>query len=250
MSGALIGCLDWQTSRHIRAIARRLEARLQSLVAIYVCGSAVLGDFHPGRSDVDLVAVCVDRVGPASSRRLARMVRKACSRWAIGVDLSVMTTEAAAESSDPWYEFHLNTSVDVERHFGEEPLARWLHIYIANCRRYGATIVGPPATEVFAPVPRPRLLEVLLEQTQMESGWRQPHVRVLNACRTWRYLSENAFCSRSAGGRWALPRLPDGRLVSACLEQENDGAGPELDEGAVEMFRTGIADRVRQALEL
>jgi predicted nucleotidyltransferase len=60
------------TDQYLRAVDRTLPGRI---AGFYLVGSVALGDFQPGRSDVDFVAVVTQRLDPVELRLLNTMQR-------------------------------------------------------------------------------------------------------------------------------------------------------------------------------
>jgi Domain of unknown function (DUF4111) len=213
--------MDPMADAPIAAYLERLSARTagvlgDSLVGVYLHGSAVLGGFARQRSDLDLLVVAA---GPLDARAKGRLAAE-LSPEAMpcpaerGLELSVVTLAAAlAPAAEPRFGLHLASAgpggparvVDGRDRPGDPDLL----LHFAVCREHGRPLSGPPPPEVFAPVRRAWLLRGM----ERELAWAREHApaeyQVLNACRAWRFAEENVLCSKLDGGRWARDRLDD-----------------------------------------
>jgi hypothetical protein len=79
-------------------VVRQLAERLVDIgwvTDLLVAGSLATGDYVPGVSDLDLVALTVDPVGPARQETLASLHRELDQGAAQGLDLGCMYVDAA-----------------------------------------------------------------------------------------------------------------------------------------------------------
>ncbi|WP_414690685.1 nucleotidyltransferase domain-containing protein [Nocardioides sp.] len=93
----------------VERLTRSCEAVLDaSVVSVIVHGSLTLDDFQPGRSDLDLLLVVDDALSTPETESLVSVVRDADPGPAGGIDLTVVTREAAAAVADrPCLELHV-----------------------------------------------------------------------------------------------------------------------------------------------
>jgi hypothetical protein len=146
-----------EASRFAGALARAAAGALgDSVAAVILHGSLTLGDYLPGRSDVDLLAV-VDR--PLDGPRLDALTGAvAAARPPARVDLRVVTRQvAAAPTPAPPMEAYLEltpgSGVQVERrHPGERDLV----VEFSVCRAHGRRLVGAPPAGLIGEVPPAR----------------------------------------------------------------------------------------------
>lgn len=248
MSGRtpIIGHLDAAGDRYLRACVMVLQQVLgDELVGVYLYSSAVIGDYVPGRSDLDLVAVVRGPLAPASGADLAEQICEVPRPFPTrGLDLEVVTlASAASQAVRPPIELHVLSFGGYIRTAVDEPLGDpRLVMHFASCRDHGVALIGPPAIEVFAPVGT----EVFLTAVgrELEAHWMSPHYLLLNACRDWRFLEESVICSKVAGGQWARKWLADPWLVDAALCWQTRGFGPVLDAVVVDEFLRSTAERL------
>jgi hypothetical protein len=242
----LIGHLDAAGDRYVRACAAELQQALgDELVGVYLYSSAVIGDYVPGRSDLDLVAVVREPLPTATAAGLGTQMCAVQRPFPTrGLDLEVVTLDSAASQvGRPPIELKVLSVIGYVRTTAEEPLGDpRLVMHFACCRDHGVALVGPPAIEVFAAVSK----EVYVAELgrELEAHWMTPHYLVLNACRDWRFLEESVICSKVAGGEWARARLTDPWLVDAALCWQTRGFGPVMDAMLVDEFLRSIAHRL------
>ena len=79
--------------------------------------------------------------------------------------------------------------------------------HFAVTRAAGLVWEGPPADEVFAPVPREAVLESIL--ADVTDCGDDPLYHALNLCRTLAFVREDLILSKAEGARWAAERLPE-----------------------------------------
>lgn len=190
------------------------------LVGVYLHGSAVLGDFEPAASDVDILVVVQDHIRRNSLQVMVRILAEVVGCPGVGVEASVVEESAARRPSSPWpYLVHVNTST-------VEGKTRWcepgsgdsdLILHYALTRQAGWAAHGPPPTEVVGEIGR----RLLAAQLAAELRWAISHASesyaVLNACRALRWSTEGMLCSKTAGATWALLRRVEPALVRQAL---------------------------------
>ena len=170
-----------------------------------------------------------------------------------GLELSIVT-EASLKSvpERPRFELHVTTGsdakvVDGERHRGDSDLV----MHYAVCRERGVAVLGPPAAEVFPPVPRAMLLASFIE----EVAWGLEHApmryAVLNACRAWAFAEGAGLLSKVEGAEWALTRGPglqpgQADAIHAALAAQAGGEEPAKTIEALTLV-TAAVNALRQA---
>jgi streptomycin 3"-adenylyltransferase len=249
--------LDAQSAGYVDAVAARLAAILgRRLVGVWLHGSAVLGGFARARSDIDLLAVTTTGLTKAANRHIAAALSPpALPCPAVGLELSVVTRASAlAPVPAPPFELHLATGpgpharvVDGRDHPGDPDLL----LHFAVCGDHGHRIgTGPPTTTVFAPIPRPWLLDGLERELQWAKRHATWEYQVLNACRAWRFAEQGVWCSKLDGGRWAADRVEDPAVVELAIARQQAGPAAELpapDPGTVNALLQQTLQRLRHA---
>jgi predicted nucleotidyltransferase len=151
--------IDWiPPSQAVAAAIRDLQANIASvlgprLLALYLSGSAVLGDFDEGLSDIDLLAVTTSALPPDEVDAL-RTTHDTYDRdhppWVDRVEVIYVsaadlrdfrTARPAFPVISPGEPFHLR----------EELLADWAANWFL-IRRAGVPLAGPPAAELIPDV--------------------------------------------------------------------------------------------------
>ena len=208
-------------------------------VGVYLHGSAVLGGFHPDRSDLDVLVVCRRPLSPDQRAGLCRRLdRAALAVPAATLELSVVTAEACRHPvAAPPYELHVNTRDDrcADGTGRNDPD---LLLHFAMARQVGRLLgLGPAPRHCFAPVPRRLVLDGMALELRDAAGDERsaPEYLVLNACRNLAYQRTGRLRSKIAGGRWVMAHDPmlDHDVVAAALARQ-EGTVPDapLDRAA------------------
>jgi predicted nucleotidyltransferase len=245
---AVIGHLDPPATRYAHAVTAALAASLGSeLLGVYLYGSAIVGDYVPGRSDVDLIAVSRRPLTHEHARHTASAVAAVEPPYPTkGLDLHVAPVESVTTPAErPRFDVQIASWFAMERlaRPGDVGEAR-LNLHYVCCRQHGHNLLGPSARKLFVPRPRSVYLRQLREELYRFTS---PWYRVLNACRDWRYLEESEICSKLEGSRWATERLDDPSLVAAAVEWHRTDSGPPLDPAAVNAFVDHVAAMLARA---
>ncbi len=162
----------------VRALAPAAE-----LEAVFLVGSAALGAYEPGRSDVDVVAV--------TTRSLSLDERRVLVAAAESVPVPARKLELVVypRGSDRW-EINLNTSDgDAAEHVSFDPAeepAFWFVLDRAIAEQHSLPLVGPPWAELFEPVSR-EAIEVAIDEGAAFEGWSEANAALAGARgRAWR----------------------------------------------------------------
>jgi hypothetical protein len=235
-----------------RELASRLRALLgPELAGVYVGGSFALGDYFPGRSDLDVAAVCRASLAPDLKTEIGDALRhESLPCPARGLEFVLYPESSVREPVEgAGFELDLNTGPEMPFRLATDPgsvVRHWYVIDRAILRERGHALFGPSARELFAPLPRAVLLRALSESVRWhaEEGVARDDDAVLNACRAWRFAAEGAWSSKPAAGAWARSRLDDQELVSEALAaRHGDG---RLDRDRVDAL-LGRVERLLQS---
>ena len=234
---------------------RELVVRLRGvlgdeLLGVYAGGSLALGGFDLDLSDVDVAAVSAKRVGQATKEAIVEELRHEslpCPTRGLEFVLYAEPVLRTA-TTEPGFELNLNSGARMGFRADYEPgdERHWFAIDRSILTAHGKPLFGPPARELFAPVPRGPLLEVVAEAVE----WHRENQlvgsdAVLNACRSLRFAAEGVWSSKLAAGTWALERHEEPRLVAHALAaRQSREPLSALDVGR---FLEGVALRVREA---
>jgi predicted nucleotidyltransferase len=221
-----------EIERYAGAIADRLGSRV---TALYLQGSAVLGGYDPGVSDIDMVAVSPHGLMERDKQSLVDALRhEALPCPAAGLELVLYSErEVASPSRSPRFELNLNTGPRRPFHvaFGpglDEP--HWFVLDLAVTRAHGRALVGPPPDTLIAPIPRMCILAALIEALDWHDRRDAPSPnRVLNACRAWRFVAEGVWCAKAEGAAWARARTSHSAVIDEALALRMQNRFADLD---------------------
>ncbi|MBR4888783.1 MAG: DUF4111 domain-containing protein [Clostridia bacterium] len=203
----------------LKEIKRFSEEILGSnLVGLYVHGSLAFGCFTWQNSDIDYLAVVerplTQEEKTAYIAAVLELNKKAPPK---GIEMSVVLAEHCRNFVHPTpYELHFsnahlqraeeNTTAYCEAMHGLDPD---LAAHFTVTRAVGKAFFGPEPAEMFAPVPRETYLDsIRLDiENAAEDIFENPVYMILNLCRVWAVLRDDAVLSKEQGGRWALPLL-------------------------------------------
>jgi streptomycin 3"-adenylyltransferase len=260
--------VDPEVQSYLGRVVSTLRADLGGeLIGVYLHGSLAMGAFVPGRSDVDILAVCAAPLHRERRIGLGRALA-AIPTPPSGGDLEFsLVTEGSvrARSTVPSFEVHVNTHeepfvVDGSERPGDQDLV----IHFAMARARGRALVGPEPRELFPEPDRAWLIRAILSDIQWaeEEGaaaWEGHHepelasmaYQVLNAARSWRYLETGALGSKAEGAAWLEHRDPDPDtrvLLLAALAYQRGGAADRPDERTVKTFVERVEAMLRGAV--
>lgn len=239
------------------AYLAQLCARLRDVlegetVGVYAGGSWALGDYLPGRSDLDVAAV-VNRALSAESKGavVSSLRHEALPCPARRLELVVYRLDTARSGSGASeFELNLNTGRGMTTLAQSKGVAgaegsHWFAIDRSILAQAGIALSGPPASEVFTAIPPAELAPTLIQSLR----WHGAHANtasdaVLNACRSLRYAQEGRWSSKPAAGRWALDRgLAPADLVSRAIDGRRTQT--DLDPARVRGFLEDVEARLR-----
>jgi hypothetical protein len=234
--------------------ARRLDVALgqviDSVVATYLHGSAALGGFMPGRSDIDVLAICGDRPTDrnrlnAAAQTLQSTVGECPGR---GVELSMVARRHAHEPGPPWpFVLHVTTCPGEEKVvFGDDRRGDpdLLMHYVA-CRAAGIALRGPAPKDLIGTIARADVLRYLGAELDWALKNAPEAYAVLNACRALAYLDHDEILSKIDGAHYALKRGASHELITGALAMQS---GDRRDQPPSDAARRFIID-VSHALE-
>ena len=122
MINGTIGHLDVSSGVYTRSVLAALSAELgDELVGMYLYGSSMLGDFVPGRSDIDVFAVCKESLAEQRARRIAQaLVAVPRPVQVKGLDVNLVTLAEVAALTG------LSVAEVIARHLAAEYRVGWL----------------------------------------------------------------------------------------------------------------------------
>ncbi|GAA4605236.1 putative nucleotidyltransferase [Actinoplanes octamycinicus] len=211
------------------AAADRIAAEVAGVIggaarSVILHGSLAAGDFRPGRSDLDLLVVVDGGLTDAQAAALQRLVRQADPGAAAGIDLHVITADAAGTASRaPALELYLgrsSTAMEVERRVPADPD---LATELSMARAGGRALTGASPAEVIAPIPAEWVIDRgrhwLTVWRSLTDDTAHAAFMVLTTCRIWRFAVERVHCSKPRAAAWALRRDPALTVVRQAISQ-------------------------------
>jgi predicted nucleotidyltransferase len=215
----------------------------ESLVAVYLHGSAVSGGLRPN-SDVDLLAIVDAPTTFESRQRLVKELMQISARHPAKPGgprcLEVMIFERSALAS-------------TERPFrGEFVYGEWLRddfeagtvpepvvdpdftLVLAQARPAAIPLFGPAATELLPAIADADIRQAMLGALPalMDNLRGDERNVLLTLARMWRTLEVGDFVPKDAAAQWAIPRLPADAAAplnlarAAYLGEQSDDWGP------------------------
>jgi hypothetical protein len=185
-----------------------------------LAGSAALGDYVEGVSDLDVIAVVPHPIAdPEAFAAPLRHAELPCPARGLAL-VAYRADEAAAPTRELAFEIDLHTGAEGDRLLpgpGREPAHRHL-IGLAIAREHGVALAGPPPRELIGEPLRADLLEALVAGIRwaLDEEPDSPDT-VLNACRAVRFALHGEWTSKAAAGEWAVHTSSDPRLAEAAL---------------------------------
>ena len=232
----------------------------ETLVGIYLHGSAVMGCYNPQKSDIDLLVVIREAISTECKRVFMDMV-VALNEDAPekGIEMSIIKESVCSPFVYPTpYELHFsvahlnwyrtNPQDYVEHMNGTDPdLAA--HVTITLHR--GKTLYGREISSVFGPVSREAYLDSIRSDIQeaRDDILDNPVYITLNLCRVLAYKTENLILSKQEGGQWALDRVtrPEFRkLITDALAEYQTGEAMTVDASTAVQFAENMLKQITE----
>ena len=163
------------------------------LEAVYLHGSAALGAYEHGRSDVDVIAVTGRSLSLDERRALAAAVE------AVPVPARKLELVVYPRGSDRW-----ELNLDTGEHVGLDPDAEpafWFVLDRALAEQHAVALLGPPWAQLFEPEP-PEAIEAALEEAEAFPGWDDPRGRELTAARARAWRETGRWLSKREAAEW------------------------------------------------
>ena len=183
---------------------------------VIVTGSLALGDYQPGKSDVDLLVL-----SDAPTDGLVEAVEQTWSQEPGEFDLRVVRYAVAAR---PRRRPHRVLGIsdygdrfEVERDTEEADLV----VEFSVCRQLGRSdVIGPVPDEWVDEVGA----AVLTRWKTIGDDAPDRELMALTACRIWRFREERVHCSKRAAAQWARERGADVAYDDAAVRTLLDRA--------------------------
>lgn len=245
--------IDAKVADFAQAVAGRLREVLgEDLHGAYLSGSVALGGYVPGQSDIDLFAVCRHSLEVKKKQAVAQAISgEAANCPTRGLEFVLYSLAAVAQASrTPRFEINLNAGPQMAYRLSFDPNSEpshWFVLDISIVRDYGMRLTGPPAQEVFPPIPKPWLLQALEDSLQWHADHEKLlHYSVLNACRSWRYAKEGVMSSKDNAAVWALTHTEYPSIIDSALAIRRGDRSRSLDPGEVRAFVLNVKACIAQ----
>jgi hypothetical protein len=190
------------------------------LVALYLYGSLVTGDFDLIHSDIDLLAVLDGELDAEEFSRLDAMHAAFVMQhpaWVDRVEIAYLSQAALrtfrTQSSpiaviSPGEPFHFKEA-------GKDWLINWWVV-----RKQGVALVGPPASELIGPIGDDEFQTAVREQVEEWRTWVYHMTRrksqayaILTMCRALHAVMVGEQASKQRAAAWAAARFPEWKLL-------------------------------------
>jgi predicted nucleotidyltransferase len=228
------------------ALLRRLGACLseelgEKLLSLSVHGSWVAGDFIPGRSDLDLLALLADDPDDRTLAGLTAVhaaISAAAPEWDNHVEVDYVSIDAVA--SVLMRDGSVHSMVRISPGEPIHLLPANLH-YVLNwraAREHNHRILGRSPTEVLPPIPDDLVREVVIEHARQWPAWLEgasdPEFQayaVLTMCRALAFLRTGRQQSKHAAAVWGQELMPEWRgligWADDCWSGNDCGTTPD-----------------------
>jgi Domain of unknown function (DUF4111)/Nucleotidyltransferase domain len=243
--------------RFAEALASSCSQALGDAVAgVILHGSLTLGDYLPGRSDVDLLVVTQDPLTDAQLAALTDALAGHRPQAPGPVDLRVVTRQVAASPTPaPPMEAYLRltptSGVRVEER--RRPAERDLAVELSVCRAHGRRLLGAAPAELIGEVPDRWVAAVgdaqLADWQAIGDDPPYAELTVLTACRVWRFAEAGRHCSKAAAAKWALRRDPALQVVRDAMRQRRRDPAGRIDAAQVQQLLAVVRARLAGACD-
>ena len=209
-----------------------------NLTGIYLHGSAVMGCFQPGKSDIDLLIVVKEEISDEVKRQFMDMVVELNKLApAKGLELGIVKENVCKPFVYPtpfelhfsiahlaWYQSNPQDYVEKMKGTDKDLAAHFTITY-----HRGKALYGKEIPEVFAPIPREAYLDSIWYDIEnaVEEIAENPMYLTLNLCRVLAYKKEGLIVSKQEGGEWGLKNIykPEFQALIAEALREYNGSG-------------------------
>lgn len=230
-----------------------------NLTGIYLHGSAVMGCFHPEKSDLDLLVVIQADISDETKRQFMDLVvelnKQAPPK---GLELSVVKECVCKSFVYPtpfelhfsnahlaWYQSNPQDYVEKMKGTDKDLAAHFTITYHRGKRLYGKEI-----SEVFAPVPTTDYLDSIWcdIENAVEEIAENPMYLTLNLCRVLAYKKDGLIVSKQEGGEWGLKNIhkPEFQmLITEALREYQSGEAMVFDAATAKEYAAYMLKEIK-----
>jgi hypothetical protein len=246
-----------EVTRYLQAVTARVHDVFgDHVVGVYTTGSLALGDYRPGRSDIDLMAVVSGSEDLDLRQQLVRQLdHRVLACPAAGLEFVLYSLSTVSQPTlDAGYLLNVNTGRALPPVTSFDPgdgPAFWYPIDRAITRQSGVSLYGPPALQLFAALPYDDLLRVVIAAVEAHSDPQEEHLldnAVLNGCRGLAFAQDRRWYAKVDAAKRVLPMVGEfAPLVSAAIVSFGTGRrqAATLDPDAVRAFLNEMLRRLR-----
>ena len=234
------------------------EILKDNLVGIYLHGSAVMGCFNPGKSDIDLIVVVKEHMSDEIKRKYMDMVLAANeSGPAKGIEMSIVRADVCRPFVYPT-PFELHFSVAHVNWYKSDPedyirkmngTDKDLAAHFTIIGKRGKCLCGAPISEVFAEVPKADYMDSIWNDiAEAEDDIAEDTMYLtLNLARVLAYKEEAHVLSKKEGGEWALKNVPEKyhSLLKEAMLEYAEGADPAYDIELAQDYARYMLSRIQ-----
>ena len=230
-----------------------VETLGNELLSVAVHGSSALGDFTPGRSDLDVLAVLA--TDPTQSTLTALQgvharLGTAIPEWGDGhVEVDYVSVEAIRAVVQGTEESHPMISVGKGDPLHELPASRHSVLNWAAAIQADQPIAGPAPSTVMPAIDQQLIRQVVLQHVRGWPEWVEDmhHAggqayAVLTLCRATEALATGQQVSKLAAARVGRARLPEWSAVIDWAQEWWYEGGSDSDSGQFEEVRRFVVD--------
>jgi hypothetical protein len=253
----IVATVPEDVSRYLGEVTARVRDVFgDHVVGIYTAGSLALGDYRPGRSDIDVMAVVSESQDLGLRRQLVRQLDHqvlACPAAGLEFVLYPLTT-VSQPTAAAGYLINFNTGPALPSVTSFDPgdgPAFWYAIDRAITYQSGEALYGSPAAELFAPLPFDDLLQVVIASVQAHGDPQEGHLldnAVLNGCRALSFARDRRWYAKVDAAEQILPNIGRfARLVSAAIISFGSGRqeAATLDPDDVRAFLSEVLRKLQ-----
>lgn len=234
-----------EVNRILDYILSKLQRILGSkLIALYLDGSLVIGDFDSTQSDIDLVAAVSSKINEIKFNQLKVMhdtLIRDNPEWDDRIEVCYITTKALGNVKSITSEI-INISPGEPIHRKESSKEWIMNWYLT--REKGITLFGPPPTQIIEPLTRNDFIKSVRDHVSSWENWvndisrnayAQSYVR-LSLCRALYSYKNGDQVSKIKAAKWALKELPAWSKIinEALIWREGPKHSPPDDAAFVE----------------
>jgi predicted nucleotidyltransferase len=207
------------------------------LLGLYLSGSLTTGDFDPGVSDIDLLAVVENVMSTAQLERLKQLHADFIKRhpaWDDRIETAYMSPFALANYRERDCEV-ANISPGEPLHLTRTS-SYWL-IEFFVVQQIGVTLLGPNPSQYIPHITPEDFVRTVKDYftdwpTRAQSATTrgaQAYV-ILTLCRNLYAITNGKYTSKTKGAQWAIAKYPEwGSLIGDALQwrRQSRGENPE-----------------------